>query len=65
MGELKVADVRAQVLLSMFTDFENFTIFKPHDQHDKAVHAVADEVIAWGEVLKQMRERGPQQRANA
>jgi hypothetical protein len=25
MGELQVADVRAQVALSLFTDFENFT----------------------------------------
>ena len=65
MGELKVATVRAQVLLSLFTDFENFAIFKPHEQHDKAVHALADEVIAWGEALKQMREGRPQQRANA
>ncbi len=29
MGELQVADVRAQVMLSLFTDFENFTTFKP------------------------------------
>ena len=29
MGEIKVADVRAQVALSLFTDFENFTVFKP------------------------------------
>jgi NAD(P)H-dependent FMN reductase len=65
MGELRVATVRAQVLLSMFTDFENFTKFKPHEQHDKAVHAVADEVIAWSEALRQMREGEPQQRANA
>src|ERR1700716_4085691 len=43
MGEIKVADVRAQVALSMFTDFENFTTFKPRDQHDKAVHSMADE----------------------
>ena len=25
-----------------------FMTFTPHEQHDKAVHAVADEVIAWG-----------------
>ena len=25
-----VADVRAQVALSLFTDFENFSVFKPH-----------------------------------
>ena len=55
MGEIKIADVRAQVSLSLFTDFENFTIFKPHEKHDKAVHAMADEVIAWGGALKTLR----------
>src|ERR1700716_2053892 len=55
MGEIKIADVRAQVALSMFTDFENFTTFKPRDQHDKAVHSMADEVIAWGGALKALR----------
>ncbi|HXA56770.1 MAG TPA: NAD(P)H-dependent oxidoreductase [Candidatus Acidoferrum sp.] len=55
MGEIKVADVRAQVALSIFTDFENFTTFKPHENHDKTVHAVADEVIAWGGGLKTLR----------
>jgi NAD(P)H-dependent FMN reductase len=56
MGEIKVADVRAQVMLSLFTDFENFMTFKPQERHDKAVHAMADEVIAWGRVLKGLRE---------
>jgi NAD(P)H-dependent FMN reductase len=56
MGEIKVAPVRAQVMLSLYTDFENFTIFKPHEKHDKTVHAVADEVIAWGGALKGLRE---------
>jgi hypothetical protein len=55
MGEIKIADVRAQVALSMWTDFENFTTFKPHEQHDKAVHLMADEVIAWGRALKPLR----------
>lgn len=56
MGEIKVADVRAQVMLSLHTDFENYTTFKPHEHHDKAVHSVADEVIAWGGALKGLRE---------
>src|SRR5580698_9108567 len=56
MGELEVADVRAQVALSMFTDFENFTTFKPHEQHDKAVHLMADQVVAWGGALKALRQ---------
>ena len=29
LGELKVADVRTAVLMSLFTDFENFQTFKP------------------------------------
>ena len=43
-------------MLSLFNDFENFTAFKPREQHDKAVHAMADEVVAWGEALKGLRE---------
>ncbi len=56
MGEIKVADVRAQVMLSLFTDFEAFTTFKSHEQHDKTVHAMADDLIAWGGALKALRE---------
>jgi NAD(P)H-dependent FMN reductase len=55
MGEIKIADVQAQVALSIFTDFENFTTFKPHEHHDKSVHLMADEVIAWGGALKALR----------
>jgi NAD(P)H-dependent FMN reductase len=55
MGEIKIADVRAQVALSLLTDFENYTTFKPHEKHDRAVHSMADEVIAWGEALKVVR----------
>src|SRR3954467_14733247 len=29
MAEMQIATVRAQVLLSLFTDFENFSSFKP------------------------------------
>jgi hypothetical protein len=36
----------------MWTDFENFTTFKPHEQYDKGVHLMADEVVAWGGALK-------------
>jgi NAD(P)H-dependent FMN reductase len=57
MGELQVADVRAQVALSLFTDFENFTTFKPAAMHEKSVNAMLDQVIAWGSALKTMRDR--------
>lgn len=58
LGELKVADVRAQVLLSIFTDFEKFAIFKPGPQKDDAVSDMLGEVVAWGEALKPLRTAG-------
>ena len=57
MGELQVADVRAQVMLSLFTDFENFTTFKPAAVHEKSVNAMLDQVIAWGTALKTLRKK--------
>ena len=56
MGELQVADVRAQVALSLFTDFENFTTFKPAPMHEKSVNTILDQVIAWGGALKTLRK---------
>ncbi|HSV99240.1 MAG TPA: NAD(P)H-dependent oxidoreductase [Sedimentisphaerales bacterium] len=55
MGELLVADVRAQVVLSLFTDFESFTAFKPAASHEKSVNAMLDQLIAWGTALKTLR----------
>ena len=56
MGELLVADVRAQVALSLFTDFENFTTFKPAPLHQKSVTTMLDQVTAWGGALKTLRK---------
>ena len=55
MGELQVADVRAQVMLSLLTDFENFTAFKPAARHETSVNAMLDQVIAWGGAMKTLR----------
>ncbi len=55
MGELQVADVRSQVLLSLFTDFENFTAFKPNPVHETAMATMLDQVVAWGTALKTLR----------
>ena len=57
MGELQIADVRAQVALSMFTDFENYTVFKPGPRQESSVTAMLDQVIAWGGALKTLRQR--------
>jgi NAD(P)H-dependent FMN reductase len=57
MGELQVADVRAQVMLSLFTDFENLTTFKPAPMHEKNVNTMLDQVIAWGRAMKTLRNK--------
>src|SRR5258706_855410 len=57
MGEIKVAGVRAQVALSMFTAFENFSTFKPGPQQETAVNAILDDLIPWGQALQTMRTR--------
>jgi NAD(P)H-dependent FMN reductase len=57
MGELQVADVRAQVMLSLFTDFENFVTFKPAAAHEKSVNAMLDQLVAWSGALKTLRSK--------
>ena len=57
MAELQVATVRTQVGLSMFTDFENFTVFRPGAAQEKYVHLMLDQLVAWAGALKTVRER--------
>jgi len=57
MGEVKVADVRAQVALSLFTDFENFSTLKPGPHQEAAVNTMLDDLVAWGQALQAMRSR--------
>lgn len=56
MGELQIADVRSQVALSLFDDFESFSTFKPRDIHLPAAQAMFDQLIGWGDALKRYRE---------
>jgi NAD(P)H-dependent FMN reductase len=56
MGELMVADVRAQVMLSLFTDFENFATFKPAAHQVKSVDAMLEQVVAWSGALAPLRK---------
>lgn len=58
LAEVMVASVRAQVMHSMFTDFENFSVFKPDPRHDAEVNTMLDQVIAWGGALKTVRLAG-------
>jgi hypothetical protein len=51
-----MATVRNQVLLSLFTDFENFSVFNPGPTKEQSVNEMLDQVIAWGGALKTLRE---------
>ncbi|MDZ4745921.1 MAG: NAD(P)H-dependent oxidoreductase [bacterium] len=57
MGEVEIADVRRQVALSLRSDFENYTIFKPEAHHEKTLNKMLDQVVAWGTALKGLRSK--------
>jgi len=40
----------------MFTDFENFSIFKPGPKREALINAIVDQLIAWGGALKMLRK---------
>jgi NAD(P)H-dependent FMN reductase len=65
MAELQVATVRAQVTLSLFADFENFTTFKPAPYQEQYVNTMLDQVIAWGTALKALRTKKLDQYSSA
>jgi NAD(P)H-dependent FMN reductase len=56
MAEVQVATVRAQVMLSLHDDFENYSVFKPREFHEKSLGQVFDQVIAWGGALQSLRQ---------
>jgi NAD(P)H-dependent FMN reductase len=55
LGRLKVADVPAQVSLSLFTDFKEMSVFRPAAHHVNAVNAMLDQVNAWASALRPLR----------
>lgn len=55
LGELAVADVRTHPALSLFTDFENGTDFKPADMHEGTVNEMLDQLVNWSTALKNVR----------
>jgi len=55
-AELQMADVRAQVMLSLFTDFVNMSKFKPDTRHESSLNDVLNQVTAWSNALKSLRK---------
>jgi NAD(P)H-dependent FMN reductase len=58
-GELKMADVRTNVALSLFTDFVNFADLKPGEHQAEALNTLFDEVVAWSTALAPLRQLQP------
>jgi NAD(P)H-dependent FMN reductase len=54
-GELKMADVRTNVALSMFTDFVNFSDLAPGEHQTQALTTLLGEVVAWSQALSPLR----------
>ncbi|MEV4326944.1 NADPH-dependent FMN reductase [Microbispora rosea] len=54
MGELQVADVRAQVALSLAADFDGED-FTPGPGRDRELDVLLDQLTAWGAALRAVR----------
>jgi NAD(P)H-dependent FMN reductase len=57
MAELQIATVRAQVMFSLFTDFQDMKEFKPDPRHEKTVATMLDQLVAWSGALKTVRSK--------
>ena len=57
MAEVQVATVRNQVMLSLATDFENYSVFKPSAAHEKALNGMLDQLIPWAGALQALRKK--------
>jgi NAD(P)H-dependent FMN reductase len=55
MAELQIADVRAQVMFSLFTDFKNMSEFTPDPRHERELDTMLGQLMAWGGALQVMR----------
>jgi hypothetical protein len=47
-----------QWMLSLFTDFESFSSFKPAAMHEQSVNKMPDQVVAWSQALASVRGAG-------
>lgn len=62
LAEVKVATVRAQVALGLFTDFDVPDMaepgtFAPADHHGDVMNRMFDEIVDWAHALRPLRER--------
>ncbi|HEV2165903.1 MAG TPA: NADPH-dependent FMN reductase, partial [Thermoplasmata archaeon] len=58
-AELQIATVRAQVVLSLATDFENYSKFAPDPQKVASVDRMLSQVVSWSRALESVRGNPP------
>jgi len=63
LAELQIADVRAQVALTLADDFVNYSQFTPRPQQAAALATVFDQVELWSSALQSVREEALEEAA--
>jgi NAD(P)H-dependent FMN reductase len=58
-AELQMATVRGQAALSLFTDFENFSDFKPGAHQAQSLEDMFTQLEAWAKALAPLRATEP------
>jgi NAD(P)H-dependent FMN reductase len=55
LSEMQVAHVRAAVTMSLFTDFENFSVFTPTEPATASVTPMLDQLVTWTKAMEAVR----------
>ncbi|MGO4691429.1 NADPH-dependent FMN reductase [Glaciibacter sp. 2TAF33] len=55
LSELQVAHVQKSLMFSLFTDFENFSTFKPTEQSAGNLAPMVDQVVSWSRAMETVR----------
>ena len=64
-SELQLATVRAQVAISLMTEFENYSVFKPNDYLLPQVDTMLDQLVRWTKALEPLRAESAEDDAAA
>ena len=55
LSEMQVAHVRNAVAMSLFTDFENFSVFTPTEPSAASVEPMLDQLLVWTKAMESVR----------
>ncbi|MPV39049.1 NADPH-dependent FMN reductase [Georgenia subflava] len=56
LSEMQVAHVRNAVLMSLFTDFENFSVFTPTEPAAASVEPMLEQLVSWTKAMEAVRD---------